>query len=222
MSYEARDNVTRCAKCLRDASTCGMMHLWDGKDYCETCVQTASPLLAVAGSGSARLLEKITLAPREAIRDELTYWLFTGPLIIGFFVYCGITNGAGAIAGGFVGALSVVAAAVLRCVGVARRARQVHGTVAVENGSLIVWHPSLGRATWALRDCVWRYGKVHESTLFFSRLHLRRQIIIVEGPLTDGLFCRTRQSVACGLTTESRQVWEGFLKLAGVRYKSHR
>lgn len=211
-----------CAKCSCELGQVQVVHLWDGKDYCQACVSNASPELAVVAERFSILSERIAVNPRDAVRDEVLSWCLMGTVFVGFLCFCAWKSGMAVSGGLFVGVLVTFLGLPLRALGAYHKAQRVSGSVEVENGCLAIRHPVYGAAAWALHDCRWQLGKAREAETFFPKLYLRRKVVIVECPVKVRLLWRIREKVPCGLTDEMRDVWEAFLTLAGVERKPRR
>ncbi len=217
MCADAESGTRVCAKCSCDLEQVQTIRLWDGKDYCRPCVSNASPKLAVMAERFSVFSERIAVNPRDAVRDEFLLWCLIGPAIVGFLCFCAwIDGGIPVSCGLFVGILVSFIALPLRALGAYHKARRVSGRVMVEDGCVTIQHPVYGKAAWALHECRWHLGKAREAETFFPRLYLRRKVVIVECPVTVRFLRWMREKVPCGLTEETRDVWEAFLAFADV------
>ena len=215
MCADPGNTAPLCARCSCDSGDGQLIHLWDGKHYCRACISKASPKLALAAERFPALSERIAVNPGHAVRDELLLWCLMGSVFVGFLCFCAWEGGIAIWDGLLVGALVIFLGVPLRALGAYRKAQRVSGRVDLENGCLTIWNPAYGRASWALHDCRWHIGNVREADTFFFGLNLRREVVILECPLTV-LFWRERIKVPCGLSPEMREVWEAFLTLAGI------
>jgi len=210
-----------CPKCGRNLHPEVMVCLWDGKSYCRSCVRDVSSHLLAAVEHSGVLSEQISVAPRDAVRDQLRLWAVMGPLIIVGMLCCAAANGQPFRDVVVLALVILVPAIALTTFGGWRNAASVRGAIEVKDGNLTVWHPVYGKVEWRLSDCRWYLGNVRAASSFIPRgVYLRRKIVVIECPLNLGKLPFTIwERVPCGLTPQTRIIWEAFLKLADVQQK---
>jgi hypothetical protein len=192
--------ATHCAACSSEIADDGLL-LWDGKLYCRDCVERASPELAELAAQDVTLSETFVasdLGPMTWLRGIL-FGFIPGSMIAGMaFLWWEVPFFVTLLSATFVMATVIVAA---------RRYYErsaLPRTVSVRNGVLWLTSPRQNQ-NWPLATCRWWVGGPHgDSLITLSRA--RRTIV----------FTTPDCYVACGYTSESRQLWRAFLELARI------
>ena len=193
--------------------------LWNGGSYCRKCVEGQCPELVDLAKTDAAIQETL---PKEAIRTYLFLyrWCLTSAAFFAVLLgsFCGLIALAGvnalpmfasifAVAMCFMIALGGLAA----CFAADSMRAKLPRTISVEGGKLTISCPSKETAlgvketTFDLHECQWCLGPVKRDTFGYYMPRIRA--VMLRTP---------KDHVACGLTPESRRLWEGFLSLARV------
>ncbi len=200
-----------CSKCYHQLADDLAIRLWDGKDYCQSCVAGASPLLQRYASESSVLRESVTLSPRELIRDQLFAFAFLSLIVVGVIVWTSKDAWVGALFG-----LAVCFVVfLLRVGGIYVNSKMCRCIVALEDGKLTIGRRSASSFTYDLSDCQWQVGTIRKAT-GFSKIFLRRKVVLLQCSNRSRWLSWLRQIVPCGITDETREVWVSFLQLAEV------
>lgn len=188
--------------------------LWDGRAYCQPCVQNASPELYELAVSGGRLEETLT-------RDDLKFTPFMlrlAPWVFGLFLTVfGVPIISGVL---FFGGDILATISGLSCFGVvicfvfvgqsyarlwAARMKHTPRTVAIEDGELTVVSPQSDHAKAPLQESRWYYGSplADEPAAFTSM----RKSVVFETPAG---------SIACGHTPEKCSQWKAFMELSRI------
>ena len=209
---------SHCRYCDRDIETGEPVRLWDGRDYCEECVETALPGLAEY----ARTHPALSDTPqRETLPALMILTLLGGGLLSLIIVLAGhhvtwpLTLGIGF---GF----ALAAWVVFWVLGLISGFRHIYPTVTIENGEVVAdyWHDERReRSGWAwgerrykLADCDHWFELtalcISADTLR-GRKRFRRQLVALKVPWRSVHY-------HCGWSPEMRERWKAFFTLAGI------
>ncbi|MFH1921675.1 MAG: hypothetical protein ABIP48_17560 [Planctomycetota bacterium] len=220
MGDDADKSGVRCAACNRRLTSDRPVQLWDGRVYCRACVERAFPGLAEYAALHDRLEETMPLEFCREHRKGLILFLAS---IIGFFelfvVAMGLSGEEGALLGALLATLAMVLAYVpiflLFYYALWRNVRNNLPRVCAQSGRLIVWYGESQRNV-ALRDCQWWFGKLNGMHLWRKYLIFSRAPVVLIRLPPGGFWGRSPITVAVGYTTETRKLWDAFLRLARV------
>ena len=208
-----------CSNCRHVDLPYRAVHLWDGKNYCQACVFRASPKLATLAKTSTILSERITANSRDAVRALIRNMLKCGVIVLTFLCFVAIRNGFDLVPMLLLGVVGLVLTTLIQIPAACVSSKLVGGTVELYEGCLTIRRRSRFSGEFSLRECQWYIGNAREAKLFCPGIALDGRAIIIECPLKLGFLWPRQLKVACGLTDESRDIWESLFRLSGLEPK---
>ena len=198
-----------CRSCSACVACSDAVFLWDGESYCSRCVEFTSVILATHARNSGVLAE--TVVPDAGWRMRGS-WLHILPGVIVLALFGAVSGPTGLIFGGVF--VLLFCGAVFLCDVLWARPqhfRRVYPrTLSVAGGILTITTPAK-QVRCETQDCKWFEGKVWDTDDRFA-LSNRDAVILCVAPER----ARSYPIVALGLSQEARELWRGFLSLAGV------
>ncbi|MDP6438115.1 MAG: hypothetical protein QGH74_00610 [Candidatus Brocadiia bacterium] len=217
----------QCSKCEQPLSPETTVRLWDGKDYCDSCVEAACPGMADYAREPPVLSEHLDPGPppgaAQFVFDSVVVVLCLPLLLVGFGGLAGVAWLIHPVLVVLVLLLFVLA--LLGVVGKMarfehRKLLRIRPTISVQEG--VCQAESAGSSLWQadLPSCGWEEGRARWDFVIGSLgivRHVRYPVILLApcGPEWDAV----EAPIACGWTPEMRALWIGFLTLAGVPSK---
>ena len=208
-----------CGKCGRPLKSSQAIRLWDGKDYCRPCVDDACPKLAEYARSHETLEDTI---PYDA-RGVLIGCVIIYGLVVGIFALFAASIGAVPVGDAIAGALCLTSlAALIQVPLIFWTAKRRRPTVRVQDGVIAVSRSRFPLKSWRdypfpLYDCSWKLGSLgYDTWLAPVPTLLFRRVVIVILPYRELGFLSIREKVACGWDPQMRDLWVGFLTLAGI------
>lgn len=207
----------RCGCAIREYDA---VHLWDGCNYCERCVESQLPGLADYARQHDVLCDQ---PPKEALdtaRGTVRMGVILAIVASLPFAVAGFQNAnwQGAV-GGIV--IAIALALIVTCIKGpvhAQRAQLFAPTVRMHNGLLTI-ERRVTRAGGAVQvpfaDIRWREGKASADSELRKTTISNCQLVLLECVFGPKWF-RLSERVACGWSQESRRRWIAFLTLAGA------
>ena len=204
-----------CANCNVALPLSDSVRLWDGKDYCRSCVEAQLPGLAAHVASQQRLEDS---APQEVVDDFkrpiLTYILFGLLFGIPFGIVGHLESGPLGLRTGFFFAMGISAcAAAIQIPGFIWTARRYAPTVSVENGVVTVKRKAYGEHRYPLGSVQWSLGKSKRDSMLRYTMIKKVDVVLLEVP-TRFLGFTVVVRVACGWSEDMRSRWIAFLTLA--------
>lgn len=207
---------SHCRYCDRDIEGGGSVRLWDGRDYCEECVENTSPGFAEY----ARTHPILSESPHRGTPLRLVVLTLLGGGLLSLALGLDGPRAMWPLALGMGFGVAFLVAFVSWAITVAIGFGNVEPTVTVQNGVIVAEHwpyrtpkgPRWPRSerTYSLADC--KYWS-EPTALFFSidvlrrRRRFWRRIIMLKFP---------RRATYCGRSPETRERLVAFLTLAGI------
>ena len=212
-----------CSKCCHDMTPGATVRLWDGKDYCENCVEEACPGLAQYARSHETLEEEM---PHSAWRIVINHAIIgtVGMSCLGILLWAIVVGlGADRIDPGSLFLLLLFPMAglpisILFGIGHAVLFALDRPVMSVASGQLEI---AIGhdRETIPLSACQWYVGKtshMNYSPVMYSKTRLLWDTaVVIIIPRCPELW-RSSRRVAAGFTEDTRLRWESFLTLAAV------
>lgn len=210
-------NQSPCPSCGESTSLQDFVTLWDGRDYCVDCVEAESPRLLEQARNDTVLEETFTYSKTKlAFRWALMYGGTTASFVL-TIILAGLLSqeltlyeAAKYWAIGFGFTLPLVALFTL-----ASTWGYVLNRFSVSVTAGILTFTKWGKArSVALNQCEWYIGKVSHMTAAQNTIIVSDPALLIVLPQTaDDRFA---PSVAVGIETKSREIWEAFLTLSGI------
>jgi hypothetical protein len=216
------DRILACARCATAVTSEMIVHLWDGRTYCSSCVESECQGLADFVRQNGVLHEKMSedfnatlptfaslLRPyRRALRIAellamVVAWWIAGTLEL---VWVGIGLTAALIASDV-----AFAYAMRRFVGPFTRSRPPLPWLDAEGGHLIFGRGESIRAGVPISDCRWHEVSAHQAPWGGVP---PEGLILVYG--FRGAWPDPDKIAFCGFSPDMNRYWRGFLALAGV------
>lgn len=204
-----------CARCRRSVPTNGAVRMWDAHTYCFECVESSCSSLFPFAQTNAALEERVEVEVLNSLRPPLRWWIrmIAPPVIL-------LTIGTGTAIAGMVwpavlslvgGLVSAISKYFLWANGHSMVSPNVseplmvsaaEGCIEVRRGGTLVVNAPL--AEWS-----WWHGQSHFPEI---RAVPIQRLVVLTAPKGS-----LERHFVCGCTTEMRDRWIGFLKLAGVK-----
>jgi hypothetical protein len=202
--------------------------LWNGLYYPQDVLNHACPRLSTYAQLHACLEETIAYSVQAMFRARMLPIVIAGVLVYCFMVSIHaaqnwrampavgfLANAVGLAA--FVGVLWMVAVT-FQVVGMfIDSSKRYPFTVRVENGVLTVTSPGVRHQT-PLCDCQWRIvpaWRVKGVSKYHPQRH--RDVVLITYQVVDDCEQLNTKSVMCGATNQMRELWVGFLTIAGIQ-----
>ncbi|MHC4248086.1 MAG: hypothetical protein ACYS9X_03065 [Planctomycetota bacterium] len=206
-----------CHTCNSGLEPDGTVRLWDGQDYCRSCVEAACPGLSDYAASHEALEDKEEWAPAANIWWCFKLWvvvgLFAGLAIAAFGV---LTSETGNVEPGLLLLFAAIWLFILALdvVGELWLGRGLRETICVHSGQVTVTAPHRRKPSeYSLAQCRWLIGRgVSRGT---GPPPKGPRLVLQFSDRILGLIPTKRYSTF-GSTPETLSIWRGFLTLAGV------
>jgi hypothetical protein len=189
--------------------------MWDARTYCSECVESSCSNLFPFAQTHAAFEERIEIAVLNSLRPRLRWWIrmIAPPVIfltigIGMAIAGMVWLAVVSIVGGLLSAIAKyfmwanVRSLIAPNVSEPLMVSAADGCVEVRRGGNLV-------VTAPLADWSWWHGNSHFPEI---RAVPIQRLVVLTAPKGS-----PERHFVCGCTTEMRDRWIGFLKLAGVK-----
>lgn len=207
----AKNSCARCRKRVEEPSI--RIRLWDGREYCKSCVNAVDPILMLA-LNEQHFVECLVVDDDELRRGANRWWRWhlrwiSVAVIIPLF-HSGVAMNRPALAIGvsFFILLFTGGLAKMKYAGAKRR---TDWNVSVSRGKMWVYQRATDESRFCapLADWAWYEGELFEG--FFDLRVGGRPTIILVVPGTVPVVC-----ISCGLTGDAFRMWHAFLTISEV------
>ncbi|NQT16980.1 MAG: hypothetical protein HQ582_29755 [Planctomycetes bacterium] len=229
MSSEGTRAAVLCSACNKSIAPGTSVRLWDGRDYCRTCLDSSCPGLAQYAVQHESLQEEM---PEQVVRDDVKILLVGSVrvfLAVSAFVFLLVVLAArgSAFLESFYQGIKVFLLGEAVILSIFSPIIAIFGYVAWRSARRLLPHTraAAGRLRLrfgdcekevALNDCRWCSGKLHRTRLcrgFGTFSHAPAILIRLPG---GSWFTWPAIVVGVGYTAEMRARWKALLTLAGV------
>jgi hypothetical protein len=219
----ARRRIARepgCHKCGSPLTTDERIHLWDGHDYCRTCVETKSPRLARYAAEPPVLEETMPHSPWRIVwQNFVFYWASAMALFGTIAFFAGLENGGirGGLQGLLVVQLWILPVIVTFSFGIAVSFSLSRPTFTVREGEITVRTGCHWSTTCRLTDAAWFRGRSMQTNFLGRYLLPGGPRVLIVLPRGDE---REDRLAPVGFSEFTRDVWTAFLTLADIPHQT--